>query len=285
MSAAWSETNLTDDLPTLLITPANRWMPLELSELWEYRELLYFLVWRDVKVRYKQTALGAGWAIVQPVLTMIVFTIFFGRLARIPSDGVPYPVFSMMALVPWTYFAAALTASSASLAGYQHVISKVYFPRLIIPVASVLAPLVDFAVAFVILVTMMLWYGVAPGAAIVWLPLLLLLAVATAAAVGVWLCAFSVRYRDVRYVIPFAIQLWMFATPVAYPASLVPERWRAVYALNPMVTIVDGFRWAMLGTQPPAPTSIVVSTVVTLTVLITGAFFFRRVERSFADIV
>src|SRR4051812_26562935 len=193
---------------------------LNLAELWAYRELLFFFVWRDVKVRYKQTALGAAWAIIQPLMTMVVFTVFFGTLAHIPSDGLPYPVFSLMALVPWTYFASALAASSTSLSGYQHIISKVYFPRLIVPFAAVIAPFVDFAIGFAILIGLLAWYRVVPGAAVVWLPAFMLLAVATAAGVGVWLAALNVRYRDVRYVVPFAIQLWMFATPVAYPASL-----------------------------------------------------------------
>jgi homopolymeric O-antigen transport system permease protein len=282
--AAALESAVAPPLPTRRLQAAHGWPRGLVSDLWSYRELLFFFVWRDIKVRYKQTALGAGWAIVQPLLTMIVFTIFFGRLARIPSDGVPYPVFSMIALVPWTYFAAALTASSTSLGGYQHVISKVYFPRLIIPLASVLAPLVDFAVAFVVLVAMMLWYGVAPGGAVVWLPFLLLLAVATAAAAGVWSCAFSVRYRDVRYVIPFAIQLWMFATPVAYPASLVPEKWRTLYALNPMVGVVEGFRWVLANREAPgAPT--LVSAAVVVALLAAGIVHFRRTEGTFADIV
>jgi len=264
---------------------ASRGLPRHLlADLWRYRELLYFFVWRDIKVRYKQTVLGAGWAILQPALTTVVFTIFFGRLARMPSDGIPYPVFAMMALVPWTYFAAALAASSASVGGYQHIISKVYFPRLIIPLAAALAPLVDFAIAFAILVLLMMWFGVVPGPAIVWLPLLLLLAVATAAAAGIWLSALSVRYRDLRYVIPFAIQLWMFATPVAYPASLVPSEWRTLYALNPMVGVIEGFRWVLADRQPPGALTFVSAAVVAV-LLAAGLVHFRRTEGTFADVI
>ncbi len=254
------------------------------TELLAYRELLFFFVWRDVKVRYKQTVLGAAWAIVQPLMTMVVFTVFFGRLARVPSDGLPYPVFSLMALVPWTYFASALSACSTSLTGYQHIISKVYFPRLLVPFAAVIAPLVDFAIGFVILAAMLAWYGIVPAASIVWLPALLLLAVATAAGVGVWLAALNVRYRDVRYVVPFAVQLWMFATPVAYPASLVPERWRAVYYLNPMAGVIEGFRWALAGGPPPGALTLVSATVV-VALIIGGSLYFRRVEGTFADVI
>lgn len=235
-------------------------------------------------MRYKQTLLGAGWAIIQPLMTMVVFTIFFGHLAKVPSDGLPYQVFALMALVPWTYFASALAGCSTSLSGYQHIISKVYFPRLIIPMAAVIAPLVDFAIGFVILVGFMAWYRIVPGPSIVWLPALMLLALATAASVGVWLAALNVRYRDVRYVVPFVVQLWMFATPVAYPASLVPERWRAVYGLNPMVGVIEGFRWALAG--GPAPGVItVVSAAVVVVLMAGGAVYFRRLEGTFADVI
>ena len=255
-----------------------------MSDLWAYRELLYFFVWRDVKVRYKQTLLGAGWAIIQPLMTMVVFTIFFGHLAKVPSDGLPYPVFSLIALVPWTYFASALAGCSTSLSGYQHIISKVYFPRLIIPIAAVIAPLVDFAIGFVILVGFMAWYRIVPGPSIAWLPAFMLLALATAASVGVWLAALNVRYRDVRFVVPFVIQLWMFATPVAYPASLVPARWRAVYGLNPMAGVIEGFRWALAGGPSPGVITLV-SAAVVIVLIAGGALYFRKLEGTFADVI
>ena len=242
---------------TRRLQPSQGWNGRTLSDIWVYRELLYFFIWRDIKVRYKQTLLGAGWAIIQPLMTMVVFTIFFGHLAKVPSDGLPYPVFSLMALVPWTYFASALAGCSTSLSGYQHIISKVYFPRLIIPIGAVVAPLVDFAIGFAILIGFMTWYRIVPGPSIVWLPALMLLALATAAGVGVWLAALNVRYRDVRYVVPFVVQLWMFATPVAYPASLVPARWRAVYGLNPMAGVIEGFRWALAGGPAPGVITLV----------------------------
>jgi lipopolysaccharide transport system permease protein len=269
---------------TRRLQPVRGWSGVALREIWRYRELLFFFVWRDVKVRYKQTLLGAGWAVIQPVMTMVVFTVFFGNLAHVPSDGLPYAVFSMIGLVPWTYFAAAMSASSTSLGAYQHIISKVYFPRLIIPLAAVIAPLVDFAIAFAVLVALMAWYGVIPGAAVVWLPVLMLLAVATAAAAGVWLSALNVRYRDVRYVVPFAVQLWLFATPVAYPASLVPPRWRAVYGLNPMAGVIEGFRWALGGGTPPGALTLVSAAVVAV-LLVSGIAQFRRLEGTFADLI
>jgi lipopolysaccharide transport system permease protein len=269
---------------TRRLQPSQGWSSRTLSDLWAYRELLYFFIWRDVKVRYKQTLLGAGWAIIQPLMTMVVFTIFFGHLAKVPSDGLPYPVFSLMALVPWTYFASALAGCSTSLSGYQHIISKVYFPRLIIPIAAVVAPLVDFAIGFVILIGFMAWYRIVPGASIVWLPALMLLALATAAGVGVWLAALNVRYRDVRYVVPFVVQLWMFATPVAYPASLVPARWRAVYGLNPMAGVIEGFRWALAGGPPPGVITLV-SVAVVIVLIAGGAVYFRKLEGTFADVI
>ena len=273
-----------DVLVTRRLQPSQGWNSRTVSDIWAYRELLYFFIWRDIKVRYKQTLLGAGWAIIQPLMTMVVFTIFFGHLAKVPSDGLPYPVFSLMALVPWTYFASALAGCSTSLSGYQHIISKVYFPRLIIPIGAVIAPLVDFAIGFVILIGFMMWYRITPGPSIVWLPALMLLALATAASVGVWLAALNVRYRDVRYVVPFVVQLWMFATPVAYPASLVPARWRAVYGLNPMAGVIEGFRWALAG--GPAPGVItVVSAAVVVVLIAGGAIYFRRLEGTFADVI
>jgi lipopolysaccharide transport system permease protein len=254
-------------------------------ELWRYRELLFFLVVRDIKLRYKQTLLGAAWAILQPLMTMIVFTVFFGRLARIPSDGVPYPIFAMAALVPWTYFSTAVAGGSASLGAYQHIISKVYFPRLLIPMAAVIAPLVDMLIAFLMLLVLMVVYGAAPGAAIVWLPALLLLAIATALATSIWLAALTVRYRDVRFVVPFALQLWMFATPVAYPASLVPERWRVLlYGLNPMAGVIEGFRWALVGGPPPGAMTFASAFGVTA-LLAAGIMYFRSFEGTFVDVI
>jgi lipopolysaccharide transport system permease protein len=264
------------------IEPSRGRVRLGLGEVWEYRELLYFLVWRDVKVRYKQTALGAAWAIIQPFMTMVVFSLFFGRLAGVPSDGVPYPIFSFAALVPWTYFATAIGSGGNSLVTSQNLIAKVYFPRLLIPLAAVITPLVDLAVAFAVLLLLMLAYGIAPTAAVLLVPALLLLAVATALGTTLWLAALNVEYRDVRYVIPFLVQFWLFATPVAYPASLVPEGWRALYGINPMAGVIEGFRWALLGT--PAPGAIVfVSTLVVAALIAGGLRRFRRMEGTFAD--
>ena len=274
-----------DELPELLITPGNRWIPLHLSELWEYRELLYFLVWRDIKVRYKQTALGAAWAVMQPLFMMLVFSLFFGRLAKVPSDGIPYPVFAFCALIPWQLFANALSESSNSLVGNQNLITKVYFPRLVIPIAAVLSGLVDFAIAFAILIGMMLYFGIVPGWSILVLPGFILLAVLTALAVGLWLSALNVQYRDVRYTMSFLVQFWLFATPVAYPSSLVPESWRAFYGINPMAGVVEGFRWALLGKTQPPGAMLWVSVFVVTILLIGGLFYFRRMEQQFADIV
>ena len=266
------------------IRPAQGWAPLDLHDFWAYRDLLYFLTWRDIKVRYKQTMLGAAWAVLQPLLTMVVFSIFFGRLAKVPSDGIPYPIFSYAGLLPWTFFAYALGQSSNSLVGGASLVSKVYFPRLIIPVASVLSGVVDFAFALVMMFVLMIYYGVQPSLAVVLLPAFFLLALITALGVGLWLSALNVEYRDVRYVVPFLTQLWLFGTPVAYPSSLLQEPWRTIYALNPMVGVVDGFRWALLGTNMPGP-MILVSAVAAIGLLVSGAFYFRRLERSFADII
>jgi lipopolysaccharide transport system permease protein len=269
----------------LILEPSTGFLRLKLRDLWEYRELLYFLVWRDVKVRYKQTALGAAWAVLQPVMTMFVFSIFFGRLAKVPSDGIPYPVFAFTALLPWQLFAYALSESGNSLISNQNLITKVYFPRLVIPIAAVLAGLVDFAIAFVVLLGLILYYGIIPSAAVALLPLFLLLAVMTALAVGLWLSALNVKYRDVRYTIPFLMQFWLFATPVAYPASLVPERWRVLYGLNPMAGVVEGFRWALLGkSQAPGPL-LWVSVAVVILLLVGGLLYFRKTESTFADVV
>lgn len=271
-------------IPVVRIAPSKGWVSLRLEDVWEYRELLYFLVWRDVKVRYKQTLLGGAWAVLQPLLTMAVFSLFFGRLAKLPSDNIPYPIFAYSALVPWTFFQNGLSNASNSLVGSANLIKKVYFPRLAIPVASVLAGLVDFAFAFAILVIMMLFYGVVPTAQVLWLPALLLLAVTTALGVGLWLSAMNVQFRDVRYVVPFLVQIWMFATPIAYSSSLLPGKWRTIYSLNPMVGVVDGFRWALLGAEAPTST-IAASTAVSIVILVSGAYYFRRMERRFADVV
>lgn len=270
---------------TLRIEPTRGWVALRLSEVVAYRELLYFLVWRDLKVRYKQTLLGVAWAVLQPLLTMLVFALFFGRLARVPSDGVPYAIFAYTALVPWTFFATGLAMASNSLVGSANLITKVYFPRLTIPLATVLAGLVDFALAFPLLFGLMWFYGIAPTAQVVWLPVFIALAFVTALGVGLWLSALNVEFRDVRHAVPFLTQLWMFATPIAYPSSLLPEKWRAVYALNPMVGVVEGFRWALLGTDTRPGPMILVSATAAIALLIGGAFFFRRMERTFADVV
>jgi lipopolysaccharide transport system permease protein len=278
-------TDLTGAPIAVHIKPSTGWVSLRLKELFDYRELLYFLVWRDVKVRYKQTALGASWAIIQPFFTMVVFSLFFGKLAKIPSDGVPYPIFSFAALVPWSFFATSLTNTSNSLVGSANLIKKVYFPRLAIPLATVLSGLVDFAIAFLMLIAMMFWYRLVPTANVLWLPFFVLLAVVTSLGVGLWLSALNVQYRDVKYVVPFLTQFWLFATPVAYPTSLLSGRWREVYALNPMVGVVEGFRWALLGTRTQALSVIAVSSVTAVLILVSGAFYFRRMERTFADVV
>jgi lipopolysaccharide transport system permease protein len=271
-------------IPVVRIQPSKGWVSLKLAELWEYRELLYFLSWREVKVKYKQTALGAAWAIIQPFFTMVVFSLFFGKLAKIPSDGLPYPIWSYAALLPWHYFAQSLTQASNSLVGNSNLIKKVYFPRLVVPISGVLSGVIDFAIAFVILLGMMAWYHVVPTWAVVLLPLFLLLALVTALGVSLWLSALNVEYRDFRYIVPFLTQFWMFATPVAYPSSLLPEPWRTVYGINPMVGVVEGFRWALLGTNPPGP-MLAVSVLVALAILVSGAYYFRRMEKSFADVV
>ena len=274
-----------DALPVLRIEPSRGWVSLRLGEFWAYRELLYFLVWRDIKVRYKQTALGAAWAVLQPVMTMIVFSVFFGKLAKVPSDGIPYPIFAYTALVPWQLFAFALSESANSLVGSQSLIQKVYFPRLVIPIAGVLAGLVDFSIAFVVLLGMMAYYGIHPTAAILVLPLFIVFAVAAALSVGLWLSALNVQFRDVRYTIPFLTQFWMFATPVAYPSSLVPKKWRALYGLNPMAGVVEGFRWALLGKSTSPGPLLWVSVAAVILLLIGGLAYFRRMEKTFADIV
>jgi len=275
----------TAALTALRIAPSKGWVSLKLNQLWEYRELLYFLVWRDIKVRYKQTALGAMWAVIQPFLTMVVFSLFFGHLGKIPSDDIPYPLFSFAALVPWTFFANGLSQSSNSLVGNANLITKIYFPRLIVPLASVFSGIVDFLLAFVVLLGMMLYYGLVPTLNVLWLPLFVLLAFVTSLGVGLWLSALNVEYRDVRYVVPFITQFWLFATPIAYPSSLLSEPWRTIYGLNPMVGVVEGFRWALLRTNTAPGPIIAVSSVTAFVILVTGAFYFRRMEKTFADIV
>ena len=269
----------------LVITPPRGWEALNLRELWEYRELLYFLAWRDVKLRYKQTALGAAWAILQPLMTMVVFSVIFGRLAKLPSDGIPYPIFTFAALLPWQLFSFALTNSSNSLITNQNLISKVYFPRLIIPLAATLAGVMDFVVSFFVLLGMMMYYRVIPTTNIIYLPLFFLLALFSALAVGNWLSALSVRFRDVRYIVPFLTQFWMYATPIAYTSSLIPERWRVFYGLNPMTGVVEGFRWALLGNQLANISVIWVSAFVVVALFFSGLYYFRRMENDFADVI
>jgi lipopolysaccharide transport system permease protein len=269
----------------VVIEPPSGWLRLGLRELWEHRELVYFLTWRDIKVRYKQTALGAAWAIIQPLSTMIVFSLFFGRLAKVPSEGVPYPLFSLAALVPWTFFANGLTQSANSVVASQNLVSKIYFPRLAIPIATVLAGALDFALAFVLLLGLMLYYRFPLSPNVMWVVPLSLLALVTALGVGFWLAALNVQYRDVRYTVPFLVQLWLFATPIAYPSSLLSEPWRTVYGLNPMAGVVEGFRWALLGTNTAPGAMILASSITALLVMLSGALYFRRMEQTFADVV
>jgi lipopolysaccharide transport system permease protein len=284
-ASAVSAADRAAHLPVHVIVPSGAWPLPRLLEIWEYRELVYFLVWREIKVRYKQTALGIAWAVIQPFFTMVVFSVFFGRLGKIPSDGLPYPLFAFTALLPWQLFAFALTESANSVVANQRLITKVYFPRLIIPIVSVCVGLADFCVAFLVLLLMVAYYGIVPGAAFWTIPLWVALAVMTAFGVGLWLSALNVRYRDIRYTLPFLTQIWMFASPVAYASSIVPEAWRPVYALNPMVGVVEGFRWALLS-QGGAPGLMVAVSIITVTVItITGLFYFRRTERAFADLV
>jgi len=268
-----------------VIEPGRGWLSWNLRELGEYRELLYFLVWREIKVRYKQTVIGAGWALLQPVMTMAVFSLFFGRLAHMPSGGLPYPIFFYCAVLPWSYFAGALAGATGSLVEHQRVITKIYFPRVLLPLSSVVAGLLDFAIAFVLLVGMIFYYGLAPGAAVLWVPAFLLLAIVTAFGAGLWLSALNALYRDVRYVMPFLIQFWMFASPVAYPSSLVPERWQWLYGLNPMAGVIEGFRWAFTGQARPDGALLAVSSAAVVAMLLGGLAFFRRVEGTIADVV
>lgn len=269
----------------LVVRPSSGWVPLNLGELWQYRELLYFLIWRDLKVRYKQTVLGVAWAVIQPSFFTLAFSIFFGRLARIPSDGIPYPLFVFCGLLPWQLFAHALTNSSNSLVLSQRLITKVYFPRLVIPLAAALSGIVDFIFGFLVLLGLMAHYETLPTLSLLALPVFVLVALATAVGVGLWLSALNVEYRDVRYVIPFIIQFWFFISPVAYPSSLVPEEWRLLYGLNPMVGVVEGFRWALLGKSIGPGPWVAASSAVILIFLMSGLYYFRRMEKSFADVV
>ncbi len=283
MSAAPAE--VTDPVPVVMLRASRGLSALDLRSLWKFRELLYFLTWRDIKVRYKQTVLGGLWAVIQPLFTMLIFTLFFGRLASMPSDGVPYALFSYAALVPWTFFTNALTNASNSLVGSANLITKVYFPRLLVPVASVLSALVDVALSSVLLFVMMGYYYVAPSVRILWLPAFLMLAVGAALGAGLWLSSLNVQFRDVRYTLPFLTQLWLFATPIAYPSSLLKEPWHTLYGLNPMVGVVEGFRWSLLPGRAAPVAMIELSVLSTLVILVTGAYYFRRMERIFADVV
>lgn len=271
--------------PHIVIEPDKGWQATNFKELWSYRELLFQLAWRDVTVRYKQTLLGVAWAILQPLMTMVVFSLIFGRLAKMPSEGIPYPIFTYTALLPWQLFSGALVSSSNSLVGSANMITKVYFPRLIIPLAPLMTGLIDFALAFVILLGMMAFYGIPFTWTILTLPLFLLLALASALAVGLWLAALNVKYRDVRYAVPFLSQFWMFLTPIAYSGSLIPEKWQLVYSLNPMTGVVEGFRWAMLGKSGINPEMWWVSLAIVFILLVGGLYYFKRVESSFADVV
>ena len=272
-------------LPMVRIEPSKGWISLNLKDLWEYRELIWIFVWRDLKVRYRQTVIGALWAIIQPFLTMVIFSIFFGGLAGVPSDKIPYPIFSYAALVPWTFFANSINQASNSLVNSADMIKKIYFPRLTMPLASVFAGLVDFMLAFIILLGMMLYYGFVPTINALWLPALLILSMITALGVSLWLSALNVQFRDVRHMIPFITQAWLFATPVAYPSSLLSEPWRTLYGLNPMVGVVEGFRWALLGTDTAPGPIIAVSSVMALLIFVGGAFYFRSMEKTFADVI
>jgi lipopolysaccharide transport system permease protein len=272
-------------IPVVRIAPRRGWFALDLGEFWEYRELLYFFVWRDIKVRYKQTAIGAAWAILQPVLTMLVFSLFFGRLAKIPSQGLPYPIFYYCALLPWTYFATAMQGATNIVVDQQRVITKVYFPRVVLPIAAVMSGLFDFAISFCVLLLMMAYYRVVPTVAVLWLPGLTLLAVFTALGVGLWLSALNALYRDVRYVLPFLVQFWMFASPVAYPSSLVPQKWRWLYGLNPIAGVIEGFRWSLTGHGEAPGLLLLASSVGVVVLVVSGLVYFHAMEGAIADVV
>lgn len=275
----------SDDSPVIRIRPTRGWAALHLRDLWEYRELLFFLAWRDVKVRYKQTVLGVAWVVIQPLATTLIFSVIFGNLAKIPSENLPYAVFALAGLVPWNFFAGAFARGSASLVGSANLISKVYFPRLIIPIAGVLAGLVDFAIVLALVIGLMFFYGTGLTSAFFFLPLYVLLVIAIALGVSLWLSALYVQYRDVGYIVPFLAQIWLYATPIVYPASLVPEQWRVLYALNPMVSVVEGFRWSLFGAGHAPDAMLAASSAVTLAILVSGGYFFKRMEKTFADVV
>lgn len=283
-NAARSTSRSAEAVPVLRIQPSKGWVSLQLRELWEYRELLFFLTWRSITVRYKQTALGASWAILQPFLSMVVFSLFFGKLAKLDSDGLPYPIFNFTAMVVWTFFANGLTQSSNSLVANVNMVKKIYFPRLAIPISTVLSGVVDFALAFLVLLGMMLYYHITPTINVLFLPLFLLLALITSLGVGLWLSALNVHYRDVRYIVPFLTQFWMFITPVVYSSRMLPEPWRTLYGINPMVGVVEGFRWALLGSEAAHGPMIAISTLAALAILVSGAYYFRRMEKTFADV-
>ncbi len=287
LNATSSQAHSSPELSKVVIRPTHGWSMLNLSELWQYRELFYFFVWRDIKIRYKQTVLGILWILLQPVVSIVVFSMLFGQLLKVPSGGAPYPVFVYAALLPWNYFSAALSRASGSLLLNPNLITKVYFPRMIIPLNTIFSNLVDFGIAFMVLIILMIAYGIPLTPAILLLPVLIVLAMLTAAGFGLWLSALNVRYRDINYLVPFLVQVWMYATPVVYGSNLIPERYRFLLGLNPMTSVVEGFRWALLGnaveTTPLSPWVIALSVVMVLAVLISGLFFFRRTERTFAD--
>ena len=272
-------------VPAMRVQPSKGLFDLNLQALWEYRELLYFMIWRDIKVRYKQTLIGVAWAILQPLLTMVIFAVVFGRLAHLPSDGSPYPVFTYTALLPWTFFAQALTQSSTSLIGEANLIRKVYFPRLIIPISTAVVPLVDFVLSFVVLLGMLAWFSMKISWGVLCLPLFLMLALSTAVGVGLWFSALNTKYRDVRYVIPFLTQAWMYASPVVYPSSLVPEQWRPLYGLNPMVGVIEGFRWGLLEKGLPDFGILAMSSLAVIVLMMSGLIYFRHMERTFVDVI
>jgi lipopolysaccharide transport system permease protein len=278
-------TTIADQRPVTDITPHHSAFRIDFRELWEYRELLFLFAWRDATIRYKQSVVGIGWAVIQPLTMMLIFTVVFGRFAKLPSDGVPYTVFTICALLPWNYFARSLTESSGSLLGGAHLITKIYFPRLILPISKVFSGLIDFAVSFLLLLATMAWYRVPPSPRAIFLPLFMLIAMMTAFGVGLWLTALNVKYRDVSFVVPFLVQIWMYASPVAYSGSIVPARWQRLYGLNPMVAVVDGFRWAMLGRTPPNPQSMLSSILIVILLIVSGLWYFNKMERTFADLI